>query len=94
MSCLNQKWSKFQLLNITLELKKASILKKSFKNTSFDRSYEKDDKTFVVFEIDSVRERRPFLLSRDFAFVRPSGGQTEPFKVSLLNFNRFVLCNI
>lgn len=76
-----QKWSGFQLSNVTLELHKAAIYKKSFKD-NFD---EKDDKVFVAFEIDSVPERRPFLLSRDFVYARPAGSELK-FQVSLLNF--------
>ncbi|KAA8519458.1 hypothetical protein F0562_013714 [Nyssa sinensis] len=49
-----------------------------YKNSNkFD---EKDEKIFVAFEIDSIPERRPFLLSRDFASVRPSGREVNPFQ--------------
>ncbi|XP_058006806.1 uncharacterized protein LOC110663959 [Hevea brasiliensis] len=71
-----EKWSKFKLENITLKLQQVSI----FKLSCFTENHEKDNKTFVTFEIDSCRERRPFLLSRDFAFARPSGNKTEPFQ--------------
>jgi helicase MOV-10 len=83
---LNQKWSKFKLKNIALKLKDAAIIKKRGRNEYFGESHEKDKKTFVEFEIDSCREKRPFLLSRDFAFARPSSQKTEPYQVSLLNF--------
>ena len=86
MPSLNQKWSEYQLEKITLKLQEAAIIKKSGRNEYFSQSHEKDDKTFVEFEIDSCRERRPFLLSRDFALARPSGQKTEPYQVSLLNF--------
>ncbi|KAJ6682467.1 RNA HELICASE SDE3-RELATED [Salix koriyanagi] len=75
-----EKWSQFQLEKITLKLQEAAIIKKSGRNEYFSKSHEKDDKTFVEFEIDSCRERRPFLLSRDFALARPSGQQTEPYQ--------------
>ncbi|XP_021679081.2 probable RNA helicase SDE3 [Hevea brasiliensis] len=71
-----EKWSQFKLENITLKLQQASI----FKLSSFSESHEKDNKTLVTFEIDSCHERRPFLLSRDFVFARPSGNKTEPFQ--------------
>ncbi|KAF2295958.1 hypothetical protein GH714_035396 [Hevea brasiliensis] len=71
-----EKWSKFKLENITLKLQQASI----FKLSSFSESHEKDNKTLVTFEIDSCHERRPFLLSRDYVFARPSGNKTEPFQ--------------
>ncbi|KAJ6305324.1 hypothetical protein OIU78_020791 [Salix suchowensis] len=75
-----EKWSQFQLEKITLKLQEAAIIKKSGRNEYFSKSHEKYDKTFVEFEIDSCRERRPFLLSRDFALARPSGQQTEPYQ--------------
>ncbi|XP_042487746.1 probable RNA helicase SDE3 [Macadamia integrifolia] len=34
----------------------------------------------VAFQIDLIPEKRPFLLSRDFVFVRPSGKNVEPFQ--------------
>ncbi|CAK7337870.1 unnamed protein product [Dovyalis caffra] len=74
-----EKWSKFKLENITLKLQDAEIIKKSTGKEYFCETFE-DDKTFVEFDIDSCRERRPFLLSRDFAFARPSGQKTEPYK--------------
>ncbi|XP_034915549.1 probable RNA helicase SDE3 [Populus alba] len=73
-----EKWSEFKLENITLKLQRAEIIKKSRRNEYLNETYEKDDKIFVEFEIDSCCERRPFLLSRDFAFARPSGQKTEP----------------
>ncbi|XP_058007668.1 uncharacterized protein LOC110663960 isoform X1 [Hevea brasiliensis] len=71
-----EKWSEFKLENITLKLQQASIFKLSY----FTENHEKNNKTFVTFEIDSCREKRPFLLSRDFIFARPSGNKTEPFQ--------------
>ncbi|KAL5710266.1 RNA helicase [Ranunculus cassubicifolius] len=38
------------------------------------------DKIFVAFRIDSIPERRPFLLSRDYVHLRPSGKEVEPFQ--------------
>ncbi|XP_011002267.1 PREDICTED: probable RNA helicase SDE3 [Populus euphratica] len=73
-----EKWSEFKLENITLKLQRAEIIKKSRRNEYLNETYEKDDKIFVEFEIDSCCERRPFLLSRDFVFARPSGQKTEP----------------
>ncbi|XP_028553281.1 probable RNA helicase SDE3 [Dendrobium catenatum] len=35
---------------------------------------------FVAFEIDSVPERRPYLLSRDFVFLKPLNEFAGPFK--------------
>ena len=57
--------------NVTLELHEAEIHKKR----------KGDDKTFVVFEIDSIPEKRPFLLSRDLVYARRLGSKAEPFQV-------------
>ena len=67
---------------VALELHEAAIYKKSNKYNDLHGSVEKDDKIFVAFEIDSVPERRPFLLSRDMVHARPSGKKVEPFQVS------------
>ncbi|XP_043694451.1 uncharacterized protein LOC122645184 [Telopea speciosissima] len=75
-----EKWSKFCLKNVTLKLEKASIYKKSSNKKSLNDSDEYDEKLFVVFEIDLIPERRPFLLSRDFVFLKPAGKEVEPFK--------------
>ncbi|CAN1177779.1 Probable RNA helicase SDE3 [Linum perenne] len=69
-----KKWSEFQLLNVSLEVKHTTIYKK---DGSLDESRKKVVKTFVSFEIDAVPEKRPFLLSRDFVFARLSGGQNS-----------------
>jgi helicase MOV-10 len=79
----NQKWSNFQLKNVILEsLHEAEIKKRSNQHKYYNRSVEKDDKIFVVFEFDSIPEKRPFLLSRDLVYARPSGKNVEPFRVS------------
>ena len=69
-----------------MELHKAAIYDKSLKNKNLEESDEKDDKLFVAFEIDSVPERRPFLLSRDFVYAQRSGGKSKKFQVSILIF--------
>lgn len=68
---------------MSLELHPAAIYDKSNKNKNVN---ECDQKDFVAFDLDSVPERRPFLLSRDFVFVRPLGSTAEPFQVNL-NFS-------
>ncbi|GMY39323.1 probable RNA helicase SDE3 [Fagus crenata] len=75
-----EKWSDYLLEKVTLELHEAAIYKKSNKYNDLNGSVEKDDKIFVAFEIDSVPERRPFLLSRDMVHARPSGKKVEPFQ--------------
>ncbi|GMY33326.1 putative helicase MOV-10 [Fagus crenata] len=75
-----EKWDHFLLEKVTLELEEAAILKKSNKDKYDNGSGEKDDKTFVQFKIDSVPEKRPFLLSRDMVYARPSGKEVEPFQ--------------
>ena len=72
---------------VTLELEKAAVFKKSNKNKYSKGSNEKDDKIFVAFDIDCIREKRPYLLSRDMVNARPSDKKVEPFQVSLFLIN-------
>ncbi|KAF5450112.1 hypothetical protein F2P56_030488 [Juglans regia] len=75
-----EKWSDFLLKNVTLELHEAAIYKESTKYKNLNGNLKKKNKTFVVFEIDSIPERRPFLLSRDLVYARPVGKDIEPFQ--------------
>nr|XP_010933077.1 probable RNA helicase SDE3 [Elaeis guineensis] len=72
----DQKWSKFQLYRVPLELDNKK-LKKQMKKKNFYRSAQNDEKALVSFKITSVPERRPYLLSRDYVFVRRSGKKTK-----------------
>lgn len=38
---------------------------------------------FVAFKIVSVPEKRPYLLARDFVFLKPLNEIAGPFKVSI-----------
>lgn len=83
---LDQKWDGFEMLNVSmekvnLEFDKAVIHQRNGKFKSLYRSDEEDVRTFVKFEIDSIPEKRPFLLSKDFAYLRQSGTEDTPFKV-------------
>ena len=69
---------------VTLKLEEAALHKKSKKSKHSKGSFEEDDKIFVEFEIDSIPEKRPFLLSRDMVYARPSDKTVDPFQVSLL----------
>ncbi|KAF7145093.1 hypothetical protein RHSIM_Rhsim04G0216200 [Rhododendron simsii] len=75
-----EKWDGFEMKNVTLELEEASIYKRKGKQNNKNVDDEKDDKVFVTFELDSIPERRPFLLSRDFVSVSPSGTRAEPLQ--------------
>ncbi|KAA3468014.1 putative RNA helicase SDE3 [Gossypium australe] len=75
-----EKWSSFELENVSMELHSATIYQKSGKNKHSKASKKMDDKTFAVFKVDSLSMRRPFLLSRDFVFARRLGKETEPFQ--------------
>ncbi|XP_008223835.1 PREDICTED: probable RNA helicase SDE3 [Prunus mume] len=66
----HEKWADFNMKNVTLKLHEAAVYKNK----------DKEEKTFVEFEIDSVPENRPFLLSRDLVHVRPSGTNAEQFQ--------------
>ncbi|KAJ4710486.1 P-loop containing nucleoside triphosphate hydrolase [Melia azedarach] len=76
----HEKWSNYQLKNVTLELHVAEIYDRSTEKKNLKKSHKKDDKFFVAFKIDSVRERRPFLLSRDFVYARRSGSESRKFQ--------------
>ncbi|KAF9620747.1 hypothetical protein IFM89_014351 [Coptis chinensis] len=73
-----EKWNDYCLHDVKLELHKAAIYSKSSKNKNLIENDE--DKLFVAFRIDSVPEKRPFLLSRDFVLVHPSGKNGKPFQ--------------
>ncbi|KAI8561554.1 hypothetical protein RHMOL_Rhmol04G0349200 [Rhododendron molle] len=75
-----EKWDGFEMKNVPLKLEEASIHKRKGKYNKKNVDDEKDDKVFVAFELDSIPERRPFLLSRDFVSVSPSGTRAEPFQ--------------
>ncbi|XP_022938436.1 probable RNA helicase SDE3 isoform X2 [Cucurbita moschata] len=74
-----KKWSDYKLRNVSLELQQITIHKGPNKKTKFN-GHEKVTKTFVAFEIDSVPERRPFLLSRDLVHARLCERKLEPFQ--------------
>ncbi|KAF3954903.1 hypothetical protein CMV_019812 [Castanea mollissima] len=69
-----------ELEKVTLELEKATVYKKKNEYEYSDGSDKKDDKIFVAFEIDSVPQRRPFLLSRDMVYAQPSDKEVEAFQ--------------
>ncbi|KAK4594675.1 hypothetical protein RGQ29_018388 [Quercus rubra] len=75
-----QKWTDFLLEKVTLKLEKATVYKEKNEHKYSDGSDEKDDKIFVAFEIDSVPQRRPFLLSRDMVYAQPSDKEVEAFQ--------------
>lgn len=60
------------MVDVTLKLQKAPIGKPK----------KKVVKKLATFMMDSVPERRPFLISRDFVYARPSGRDVQPFEVS------------
>ncbi|XP_050279344.1 probable RNA helicase SDE3 isoform X2 [Quercus robur] len=75
-----EKWTDFLLEKVTLKLEKATVYKEKNEHKYSDGSDEKDDKIFVAFEIDSVPQRRPFLLSRDMVYAKPSDKEVEAFQ--------------
>lgn len=84
-----EKWDGFEmedvsmevkLKNVSLELHRAEIHRRNGESKKLYRSDNKDNRTFVQFELESIPETRPFLLSKDFAYVRPSGTEDTPFK--------------
>ncbi|KAL0920323.1 hypothetical protein M5K25_009451 [Dendrobium thyrsiflorum] len=74
-----EKWSEFLLGGITLELRG---------RINPTNSQQRD---FVSFKIDSVPEKRPYLLSRDFVFVKPLNKIAKPFKGILFRVTKGVI---
>ncbi|XP_010031939.1 probable RNA helicase SDE3 [Eucalyptus grandis] len=73
-----EKWTDFILKDVNLELHQLTVHKNVWDN---DFSREKDNVTFVKFKMESIPERRPFLLSRDFVYAEPLGKRgTQKFK--------------
>lgn len=85
----DQKWDGFEMTNVTLKLNEAEIHRRKGKSKNKNNN-QKDEKIFVEFEVDSIPERRLFLLSRDFASVRPTGTKVDPFQVSIIYHYTFV----
>ncbi|RWR92614.1 putative RNA helicase SDE3 [Cinnamomum micranthum f. kanehirae] len=87
-----QKWSellkKFVLSEITLRLREetiSGISRKSNKKVYMNQmgileSNKEEKKVYVVFDMDSIPERRPFLLAKDYVYVRRSGKTVKPFQ--------------
>ncbi|OMO62423.1 putative helicase MOV-10/Armitage protein [Corchorus olitorius] len=75
-----EKWNNFELKDVPLELHPASVYQNLGRNKHSNANNKTDDKTFVVFKVDSLSEKRPFLLSRDFVFAQPLGKKVEPFQ--------------
>ncbi|XP_077247146.1 putative RNA helicase SDE3 [Tasmannia lanceolata] len=75
-----EKWSKFILKGVTLELLAEWTSKKSvWKNNKIER-LKREKKTYVVFQTESIPEKRPYLLSRDSVFLKPTGKEAKPFE--------------
>ncbi|CAH9095401.1 unnamed protein product [Cuscuta epithymum] len=75
-----EKWDGFEMKDVTLKLHDAAIYKRKNRDNSFYGDERKDKKKFVAFEMDKIPEKRPFLLSRDFVSLRPSGKNSPIFK--------------
>ncbi|XP_010249485.1 PREDICTED: uncharacterized protein LOC104592041 [Nelumbo nucifera] len=68
-----EKWKDFHLPNVTLKLHKGEIKKKR----EAIKKKKSDKKIFVEFQIDLDPKHRPFFLSRDYVYVRPSGKEVQ-----------------
>ncbi|XP_058090275.1 probable RNA helicase SDE3 [Magnolia sinica] len=87
-----EKWKDFCLDGVTLKLHEESTSNKSRKSNEIVfrieesdeiESVQKEKKIYVAIEIDSIPAKRPYLLSRDFVFVKPSGKNVTAFKGSI-----------
>ncbi|KAK8936387.1 hypothetical protein KSP39_PZI012990 [Platanthera zijinensis] len=84
-----EKWSDYLLKDVTLELRprdghsQAITVKR--KNSTLD------SRDYIAFKLEDIPEERPFLLSRDFVFLRPPNSSAEPFKGILFRVVRSVV---
>jgi len=78
----NQKWSKFLLSGVTLKLQRRKTSERFLReNKNANETILMNEKPLVSFEIDAIREKRPYLLSRDFVFLKGSCKTEGTFKV-------------
>ncbi|KAL3502300.1 hypothetical protein ACH5RR_036749 [Cinchona calisaya] len=77
--CYLEKWDGFEMKNVNLKLQEAAIYTRKGKHKNLNAG-QKEEKTFVTFEMEKVPERRPFLLSRDFVSLQPSDRNIKPFQ--------------
>ncbi|RWR92615.1 putative RNA helicase SDE3 [Cinnamomum micranthum f. kanehirae] len=87
-----EKWSEFSkefvLSGITLRLREETISGKSRKSNEAvymnqmgrHKSHKEEEKVYVEFDMDSINERRRFLLAKDYVYVRRSGETVKPFQ--------------
>ncbi|CAL9204015.1 unnamed protein product [Musa hybrid cultivar] len=77
-----EKWSDYLLSEVTLDLRpKTEFRTRNAGQTGKSSKKQNDVYPFVAFEIDAVPERRPYLLSRDYVILKPSGNtDAVPFK--------------
>ncbi|CAD5195100.1 unnamed protein product [Musa acuminata subsp. malaccensis] len=77
-----EKLSDYLLSEVTLDLRpKTEFRTRNAGQTGKSSKKQNDVYPFVAFEIDAVPERRPYLLSRDYVILKPSGNtDAAPFK--------------
>ncbi|XP_072961888.1 probable RNA helicase SDE3 [Typha angustifolia] len=76
-----EKWSEYVLADVTLKLlSKEAFFKAPNLNGTKKNNKSRTGNCFVEFEIDSVPERRPYLLSRDYVRLQPSERKAESFQ--------------
>ncbi|KAM7273188.1 hypothetical protein ACFE04_027852 [Oxalis oulophora] len=74
------KWAGFRLENVTLELEDAEVYERKQKNRNRKERDKKGHKILVKFKIDSIPEKRPCLLPRDFVFAQSLGSMAKHFE--------------
>ncbi|KAL0920320.1 hypothetical protein M5K25_009447 [Dendrobium thyrsiflorum] len=85
------KWSEYLLRGIKLELQRRTNSKNSEESSMKRKNTMLVQRDFVAFQIDSVPERRPYLLSRDFVFLKPLNEFAGPFKGILFRVTKGVI---
>ncbi|CAI9097035.1 OLC1v1033330C1 [Oldenlandia corymbosa var. corymbosa] len=78
--CYLEKWDGFEMKNMKVELHEAAIYARKGKQRNINKDDDSDEKLFVAFELDKIRERRPFLISRDFVSLQPLNWKGKTFQ--------------
>ncbi|PKA52153.1 putative RNA helicase SDE3 [Apostasia shenzhenica] len=86
-----EKWSKYLLEGVLLELRSRKTLSSQSNSSIVKKNNKLVNRDFVAFHVDAVPEKRPFLLSRDFVFLKPLDEMAGPFKGILFRVEKNVV---
>ncbi|KAK8955335.1 hypothetical protein KSP40_PGU021014 [Platanthera guangdongensis] len=84
-----EKWSDYLLEDVTLELRPRDGHSQAI--TVKRKNSTPDSRDYIAFKLEDIPEERPFLLSRDFVFLRPPNSSAESFKGILFRVVRSIV---